>query len=510
MARGGLVNLVGAVFAGLSGFGVTWLVAQGLGPTHAGIFFAATAAFVVTTTLAKLGTQTGLVYWTARLRALGADHRLLDANTRIAVLPVLLASMTVAVAVWWLAPILAARGDQPSPGAVDEYTDQLRILAIVLPAAVVSDTLLAATRGYRAMRPTVVLDRILRTALQLVFLGLLTVVTVPPSAYALAWVLPYVPIAVLAYYAASRVRRRHTPVPRTLWSPAETIPTLAELSAPGRLRREFWRFTSPRAVASVAQMALQRVDILLVAALAGFHTAALYTVASRFMLLGQFANQAIAQSMQPRLAERLALGDRDGARALYQIATAWLVCTAWPIYLMVAVFAPLYLKLFGPAYADGGPVVLILAATMLIATGCGTVDIVLSMAGRTAWNLVNVVLALAASIAVHLALIPRMGATGAAIGLATAILVNNLLPLVQVWSALGLHPFGRATLSAAGLTTLLFGLLPWLATLAFGGGLMVLVGSVAGGGVIVGVVLRDQRALFGLVGLGAGIGRSDA
>src|SRR5439155_36056 len=150
--------------------------------------------------------------------------------------------------------------------------------------------------------------------------------------------------------------------------------------------------------------------------------------------------------------------DRAGAQALYRGATAWLVLLTWPLYLLVAAYAPVYLGLFGPGYRTAGaPVVLVLAAAMLLATGCGMVDMVLAMAGRTSWNLGNVLLALAVTLAVDLPLVPRLGALGAAIGLAAAVCVNNLVPLAQIGTALRLHPFGRATLAAAGLAVVCFG-----------------------------------------------------
>src|SRR6201990_1996652 len=75
-ARGGLANMAGSALAGGAGVVVTWVVARSLGADQAGAFFSATAAFVLTGGLAKLGTQTGLVYWPARLRATGRDHLL--------------------------------------------------------------------------------------------------------------------------------------------------------------------------------------------------------------------------------------------------------------------------------------------------------------------------------------------------------------------------------------------------------------------------------------------------
>ena len=53
--------------------------------------------------------------------------------------------------------------------------------------------------------------------------------------------------------------------------------------------------------------------------------------------------------------------------------------------------------------------VAVLALAMVVATGCGTVDTVLAMAGRTSWTLANVVLALGGTIGVDS--VPAAGAS---------------------------------------------------------------------------------------------------
>jgi O-antigen/teichoic acid export membrane protein len=262
---------------------------------------------------------------------------------------------------------------------------------------------------------------------------------------------------VLAGYAVQKVYRAGKP-------PGVTT-RRAERS---EVRRAFWRFTGPRAVASVAQLAVQRVDVLLVAALGGLAPAAVYAVAGRFVVLIQFANQGISQSVQPRLAEALAVGDRDTANHLYQTATGWLVLVTWPINLLVMLFAPVYLGLFGDGYRAGSSVVVVLAGAMLVATGCGMVDMVLAMAGRTSWNLLNVLISLVITIGLDVLLIPRYGALGAAIGLACAMVANNVLPLIQVGRAAGLHPFGAGTGAAVVLSVTCFGVLPRVVTAATG------------------------------------------
>jgi O-antigen/teichoic acid export membrane protein len=426
--------LAGAGFTAAAGLGVTWLVARSLGPATAGAFFAAVAAFVLTTGVAKLGTTTGLVYWVARFRAQGRPG-LARACLRVGLVPVAATATGLAVGLWLAAPRLGEGG-----GA-------LRVLALFLPAAALTDAVLAGTRGYHLMRPTVTLDKLLRPALQLLGVAALAVtalwMAVPPAAWPLVWAIPYLPVVLLAGYALRTVA----------CGPVVSDPAV---------RARFWRFTGPRAVASVLQLALQRLDILLVAAIAGPVPAAVYTVAGRFVVLGQLVNQAIGYPAQPRLAERLGVGDRAGAGELYRTVTAWLVLTTWPLYLLVIGYAPVYLGVFGDAYRGAAPVVVVLAVAMMVAAACGPVDMVLAMAGRTRWNLLNVGLALTAMVGVDLVLIPRHGALGAAIGLATAVSVNNLLPLAQIWHALGLHPFGRATLTAAGVASACFGVLPAL------------------------------------------------
>ncbi|WP_433793429.1 lipopolysaccharide biosynthesis protein [Actinoplanes sp. CA-252034] len=447
-ARGGLANMAGSALAGGAGVVVTWIAARVLGPEQAGALFAATAAFVLVGGLAKLGTHTGLVYWPARLRATGRDH-LLGACLRAGLPPVAVFSVLLAAAMWLAAPWIAHLTAGRAPHVIAEHTTGLRVLAVFVPLQALTDVLLTVTRGYRSMRPTVLLDRILRSVLQLLAVGAAGVASMWAAAslpvFAFAWAAPYLPVVILAGFAARTAYRRGLVV-------AEITRTERR-----RLRRDFWIFTGPRAVAAVAQLALQRVDVLLVAALGGLAPAAVYAVAGRFVVLIQFANQGLSQSVQPRLAEALSTGDHAAAKRLYQIATGWLVLVTWPVCLLVIAFAPRYLRLFGEGYAAGVPVVLVLASAMLVATGCGMVDMVLAMAGRTSANLGNVLIALAVTVGLDVLLIPHWGAIGAAIGLAGAMVVNNLLPLAQVYRSTRLHPFGAGTLRAAALAIGCFG-----------------------------------------------------
>lgn len=467
------------------------------------MFFAATTLFVVVAVVAKLGTPTGLVYWLARLRALG-EHDLLRRCLRVALAPVLIAATGIGAAMFAGADRLAGLAGGASPEDVAEFADQLRILAAMVPLAALAEGFLAATRGHRLMRATVLVDKVGRTTLQLA--GLTTAVLVAASTnwFTLAWAAPWAVTAVAAWLW---LRTLLPPTPPTSPTPSRSwtvMGALATTSVQDReevgVGRRFWGFAWARGVANVLQLVLQRLDILLVAGMLGFAPAALYTAATRFVIVGQLGNQALGAAVEPRIAEAMARGNRAGARALYQGATAWLVLVAWPIYLLTAIFAPLYLGLFGPAYAtdETVTVVVLLCGAMLFASGCGMVDVVLAMTGRTTWNLANVGVALTLNVILNLLLIPRLGIVGAAVAWAAATLVKNALPLAQLGFRRGLHPFGTATLVAAALAVGCFGVPPLLLVWTLGAGAPTLLAAAGAGALCYAAGLWRLRGPLGL------------
>ncbi|MCW2634648.1 MAG: multi antimicrobial extrusion protein MatE, partial [Blastococcus sp.] len=478
------LNLVGAGVSAVAGVLLVVVVTRALPQRDAGVFFALTSVFLLAEMVARLGTGTGLVYFIARLRRLGRTDRI-RAYQRVALTPVVALSLaTCAVLVVWAPDFARLVG-----GPTDATRAAVVVLALLLPVTTLSDTLLAATRGHATMVPTVALDRVGRPVLQL---GLVAIAVTGGSTAVLAgaWALPWAVSAALAWWWLLRLGRqlhagRH--------SAENARPGSADEAAPWR---EFWAFTAPRAVNSLAQLALQRLDIILVTVLIGPAQGAVYTAATRFLVVGQLTATAISTAAQPRLAEQLAVHDRASAKAVYQSATAWIVLLNWPLYLLCAVFADVVLAVFGEGYDAGRPVVLVLAGAMLVASACGMVDMLLNMAGRTSWTLANSVVALVVMVSVDLLLIPRLGVLGAGIGWAAAIVANNALPLTQLVVSMGLHPFGRATLRAAALSAACFGVLPGLAVLLLPGGLLSAAAAVLlGGAVFLTVVIRWREAL---------------
>lgn len=422
VARGSTATLAGAVLSTVAGFGLVLVVTRGVDPDPAGRFFAASALFLVALAAAGLGTDTGLARFVLRTDRPAAVRRLVA----MAAVPVLVVAggLALALAAWW-------------PDA--------RWLVWALPFAAASDLCLAALQAHATFRAAVLIDRIVRPATQIVLVSVVVVAGLPGAALAVAWGAAYLLSALLALRALRVVLR----------TPRESTPA-QQGSHEDVTAREFWGFTWARAAARIAQVGVQRLDIVLVAWLLSPTDAAVYTVATRFVVFGQLANQAVSSVVQPRFTLILAgAGDTDSRRALlgrvFGVTTCWSVLLAWPVYLCVAAAPVAYLGWFGPSYTtnDARTVALVMAGGMLVAVASGPVDTLLLMTGRSTRSLANTLIALVIDIGGCLLLVPRMGIAGAALAWAVAVVVRCALAVVQVRADIGLLPGRRALLLAA-------------------------------------------------------------
>jgi len=430
VARGGALNLVGALVAAIAGFALVVVVARAFSPTTAGVLFASTSVFLVVVSLAVFGADTGLIQFILRFEE-GGRSADIPTVLRSARRPVLVTSVAIAAAVLLFAgPLSDLLGlDHPRSPAV------LRVLGVTVPFAAMAQLALSETRALSRMRPTVLIDNLFRATAQTIAAVIVGLLGGGLLMLSVGWALPYVMSAALA-------------IPTARWYLRRQSRRWAEVGAadPAEVRREFRHYTWPRGVARVSQIVVQRADIIIIAAMLGAAPAAIYTAATRFVVVGQMSAQAISNVLMPRLAQLLPRRDMVVVSDVFKISTAWSMAVAWPLYAVIASSASLYLEVFGERYVgnDGVPVVVTMSVAMMITTAAGALDSVLLMSGRSMASLVNGLVAASLNVALCLVLIPWIGIVGAAIAWAVAVLVRNLLAFILVRHDLGLTPLSPA------------------------------------------------------------------
>ena len=432
LARGGALNLVGVAMSGALQFLLVVIVTRGAGARGAGLFLEAIALFTILSNAGELGADTGVVRMIPHLRALGRG-RDIERTLAVALVPVGAVGILFAGAVYISAPQLSHvffhgvhRGDAAA---------YVRALAPFLAVGSAATVALAATRGFGTMVPYVTIQNIVLPVLRIALVGLAVGLGIRGTALAWGWGLP---LALTLAAGLVALARRLQATSRDADARFAGAPASTHA-----LAAEFWRFVGPRGLAAILGITVTWVDVLLVGALRSTREAGVYAAASRLAIVGAYALQAVGMALAPQISALLARERLAPAQQLYQLGTWWLMALTWPAYIVLALYAPFMMQMFGHEFGGGATALSILSIAMLVNLGTGNVNVVLLMSGKSMWNLINGLGSVVLNVGLNLILIPRFGMSGAAVAWAASIVCVNVATMLEVQAFLGIRPFGR-------------------------------------------------------------------
>jgi O-antigen/teichoic acid export membrane protein len=430
VARQGSLQFAGSLLNAVLAFVLVVVATRALGRASAGAFLVSIGAFQVLATISVLGADVGLIRSIPRAIATGrgADVRPL---LRVALLPVAVVGSALAIAAFVAAPALAEALSGREPAALLEPF--LRTLAWFVPLAGLTSAALGGTRGLGTVRPSVTIELGAKPAARPLLLGLSVALGLGSVAIALSYALPILVGVVVVLAWLGRLADRV--------GPGQVPP------APIRsLARPFWAYAAPRGLHAVVTTTTLWIDVLLLSGLRSPAEAAVYTAATRFLVVGEAALHAVVAVISPQVSRLLAGGDRNGTASMYQTSTWWLMTMTWPLFLAIAVFAPLLLRVFGPGFEQGAVALSILALASLVAMATGPAGAVLLMAGHSMLGLVVGTSSLALNVVLNLVLIPELGMTGAAWAWAVSIVLANLAGAVLLRRLEAISPLSSGAL----------------------------------------------------------------
>jgi len=170
----------------------------------------------------------------------------------------------------------------------------------------------------------------------------------------------------------------------------------------------------------------------------------IYAVAAAVVAFIPIALQSVNQIFSPTISDLHTRGELGLLNRLYQSLTRWVFGLTWPLALVVTVLSHRFMRIFGPDFEAGWPILVIGAAGQLVNCGVGSVGFLLLMSGNER-RLVRVQLAMGVvTVIACLLLVPRFGIMGAAVAAAAGNAGANIWCLREVKRALGLFPYNRA------------------------------------------------------------------
>lgn len=409
---------VSTIFQAVGRFLIGVMIARVLGADALGVF---TLGFVSLQTLvgvAIFGLDSGIFHFLSPAYQ-RQDYSRVASLTRAILVATLSVSVLAGIGFVLVLPYY--------PLTVSSSSQNLRaleIFAIGVPFQVALSVLssLAMSVGDSSVR--VLAERILNTAAQVVLLGVVLAAGFGIEAVAASFVAG---IAIGAVVAGIMVRRI---LPRT--------------RVPPTWRGNIWelyRYSYPQGLARVSGYLLMNANLFLLGYLSNSFQVGLYAAASRLTLLGLLFLDAFGSMFASLAASEQ---NHQQLKQSFQWVTKWIMVTSCPLFVLLAVFAPVWMTLMGPEFAVGGSVLALLAVAQFISMSTGAIGVTLAVRGHPQLGLLNNLLGWGTSAFLTAVLAASLGAMGAAIAYLAAILVFWVLEVTQSLRFLGFLPFGRS------------------------------------------------------------------
>lgn len=480
VARGGGFNAVGALFNQAARLLITLILGRLLGTESVGIYYLAVAFHDLVLLFCAGWFQSTLTHFVASQRAKGDDA----AIRRIVTVGLTVSTLLALV----LAAIMALVADPLARTVFGERELALPLVlaAAALPFSVFGDVALAATRGFKTMRPYVLIKLIYEPGGRLV----ITCIAIALGAGVVAAVGALLAVNATAAVAAWWALRRRLPAER---SPGD-IP----------MKRMF-SFSFLAWGSALAIDAFIWADTLLIGALRNAEDVGLYQVATRVVLLSAIFVFPLGAAFGPRISDLYSRGESELLGRVYQAVAGWVLRLSLPFFVALVVFPEEILSVFGQDFEEAALVTVLLAFGALFNSATGPANLMLTMSGRPGVLLANAAATLALNIGLNVWLIPEHGIYGAAVAWTISLFFMNAVVAGLVWFTLRAHPFGPgfwkgllaaaiALAATAGVDRALDGLLGLVV------GVVVLVVTLGVASVTLGLTEEDRLVLGRVVG----------
>jgi O-antigen/teichoic acid export membrane protein len=488
MARGGSLNLVGAVCNQLSLFAITAIIAVALGTRAVGRYGECFALLSLLGLLSLCGFRSALTRFVA-MHLADDDNNKLRGTVRLG-----MGLSIVSAVVFGLVLVAAARP------IADVFHDPslvtgIRLTGLTLPAATVSDAALAATQGWRTQRPYTFIGLIFEPVLRLALTALALAFGFGLTGAFWALTIAAWAAALLALRALQvRMRRAHG-------------------ARPTYGLRDIFSFSMISWVSALASTGLIWASTLILGAMTDASKVGVYNVATRLVTLAVFVMLPINASFTPHIAHLHHTGQKQELARMYAAATSWIVRLSLPAFVALIVFPGDLLRVFGDGFAAGASVTVILAVGQLVRAGTGPCGTLLNMSGRVAVNMADNVGVLILNIALNLILIPPYGIEGSAVAWSVSLALVNILRVWQVHQIVGISPLspesfkGLVAAIAAAAAGVTVRALPWSWGVELVVGLLAICVVYVGVSVALGFSASDRLVLRTVTGRGGRKGR---
>jgi O-antigen/teichoic acid export membrane protein len=421
VARGAGISTAGQGVGRVIGYGTQVAIARLLGAQFYGFYTAGVALINGLQILSRFGMENGVVRYVAHYREHQDASRVRGTIVMALLFPIAL-SVVLSAVLFFGAGFLADSGWLKENGAT--MVGVLRGFAFVLPFFVFMSMTAWATQGFQTVTYAAYIQQLIRPGLFLVFVGVCYVLG--------AKIFGVIAAYALAMFLAGLVG---------LYYLRKLFPDLFDRRAQTTFEtKALFGVSIPMSITQGAQYLNNFSAILILGVFAAGAPVGIFNAAARtatFLTAVRFAFSGI---FSPIISGLHARQDTEEMGRLYKDVSRWIFTGAFALFLVIVVFGPEVMGIFGEAFGAGVTALVIVAVAQLYSSSVGPAPRMLAMTDNQNFAMIATSVAAIAGVIVSFILVPRFEVLGAAIGMATAIIVENTGTMSAVKWRLGYWP----------------------------------------------------------------------
>jgi O-antigen/teichoic acid export membrane protein len=421
VARGAGISTAGQGVGKLLAFATQPVLARLLGPTFYGFYAAGVALINGLQIVSRFGMENGVVRYVAHYREHEDAARVRGTIIMALLFPIAL-SVVLSVALFFGAGFLASSGWLKENGTM--MATVLRGFAFVLPFFVFMSMTAWATQGFKTVTYAAYIQQLIRPGLFLLFVGVCYVLGAKIFGVIAAYALAMLIAGLVGLYYVRKL-----------------FPDLFDRRAQTTFEtKALFGVSIPMSITQGAQYLNNFSAILILGVFAAGAPVGIFNAAARtatFLTVVRFAFSGI---FSPIISSLHARQDTEEIGRLYKDVSRWIFTGAFALFLVLVVFAPEVLGIFGEAFGAGVTALIIVAVAQLYSSSVGPAPRMLAMTGNQNYAMIATSTAAITGVIVSLILIPRFEVMGAAVGMGTAIIVENTGTMSAVKWRLGYWP----------------------------------------------------------------------
>jgi O-antigen/teichoic acid export membrane protein len=402
----------------LGTLGVTVMLARVLGSHGLGLWVIAFAAAQLVASFGLMGSDWMLVRQASYYHGIG-DRERLRATIRFALVFGGISLAVLGGALSILAPLLA-RTVYHSPSA----TSLLRLAGPMGALLGFGNLMLYGTMAFKTMRSQALVRNLLQPACRLLFVGVAVVLW--DSALAAFAALVAAEIVLLS--VATRLLSRRISLTGTM-KPID--------------RKALVRFGVPASTNRLAETSRTQIFPLLLGSLASVAASGVFQAARGVAIAPGSVVASMNQVYSPMAGDLYLQGRTEELSTLFKGIAKWSFAVSLPMFCLAVVFPKELLSIFGAGFRGAVVPLILISIGMLFQFGTGPVTVTLILIGHPKLAFADYLLVIAVEVGLAVWLIPGHGVAGAAVARMVGTMLNNIVPLAQVWSKARMQPYRR-------------------------------------------------------------------